>query len=743
MGQNGTLDQAKSLHRMGRLAEAETLYRAVLQAQPGELEAMEGLGILLFHLGRVDEARALFAQAAMLSPNSARLHANLSEVLRTLGRFDDARDEVQKALDLEPGLAQSWNALGLLEYDQRRFEEALRAYEQAIRLSPRFVPALINLGTALVSLHRRAEAAEALRAAIRIQPDSLLALAKLGRVLWELRDPDALDEAETHSRRALALAPGFPDVLETLGHVLRFKGRLGEAIECYTQALKRAPRRLSIHLSLGELLQGSGRGDEAARVFKEAESLDPNDARLRTQLGTLAFARGRFGEAAEEFRAALVFDASLAEAHSGLGLALQEQGLVDEAEGCFREALRSDPGISIPWIALARLQADRGDWDQSCQTARQALALHPNLAEAYWRLAMNLKGALPDSDVHAMQRLREHKYVPHSLRAGLNFALGAVFDSRGLYVQAAEHFEAANALEAAVRAAKNQSFNPEQYSCMIDRVIATFSSDLLARGQGWGDPDPRPVFVVGLPRSGTTLVEQILASHSQVHGAGELRDAISLFNALPGLVGQPSADAFEAMSTLDLDSARQAARRYLATLDRLAPAGARRVVDKMPDNFHLLGMIALLWPKARVIVCSRDLRDIALSCWQTSFATNPWTNRWDHIARRFADHERLLAHWKRTRPVAWLDVVYEELVRDLEAQARRLITFLGLEWEPACLEFHKTRRIVRTASQLQVRAPIHTRSVGRWRRYESTLQPLIEAFRQFGIDAEKAAHASH
>ena len=241
----------------------------------------------------------------------------------------------------------------------------------------------------------------------------------------------------------------------------------------------------------------------------------------------------------------LALDATFAEAHHGLGLALHEQGLLEEAEGSYREAIRIDPALAAPWVALARLQAERGDWDESCQTARQILALRPNVADAYWRLAINLKGALPDRDIEAMQSLLEHKYVSHSLRAGLHFALGAVFDARGMHGQAAEHFDAANGLQTAVMAAKGQSFDPNHYSRMIDRVIAAFSPALLARGRGWGDPDPRPVFVVGLPRSGTTLVEQVLASHSQVHGAGELHDAINLFSALPELVGQPGGDPFE------------------------------------------------------------------------------------------------------------------------------------------------------------------------------------------------------
>jgi tetratricopeptide (TPR) repeat protein len=568
-----------------------------------------------------------------------------------------------------------------------------------------------------------------------------LDLAKQAQILLELKDPDLLDEAEDHLRRALALAPGSATVLTQLGRVFGAQGRFNEGLACFKQAIGQAPRDVSIRLSVAELLSGCGRFDEAERVLAGAELLDSNDARLHAQLGKLAIARGRFAEAGRHFRAALALDTTLAEARSGLGLALEGQGQFDEAENCFLDALSSNPSLTAPLIALAKLQADRGDFEESCRSARQALTRCPNLAEAYWRLAMNLKAALPDSDIRAIERLRDHKYVSHGLRAGLGFALGAVFDARGLYDQAAEHFAAANAVKAAVKVAKGQSFDPDQYSVSIDRIITTFTPVLLVRCRGWGDPDPRPVFVVGLPRSGTTLVEQILSSHSQVHGAGELRDALNLFNALPELTGRPGIDAFEAASTLGPDSARAVARRYIAALDRLAPSTAQCVVDKMPDNFLMLGLIAMLWPEARVIVCRRDLRDIALSCWQTPFSTNPWTNQWEHIARRFADHQRLLAHWNRAKPVAWLDVSYEELVRDVEGHARRMIAFLGLEWEPGCLEFHKTQRVVRTASQVQVREPIHTHSVGRWQRYESTLQPLIEAFKRFGVVPEEGASA--
>jgi hypothetical protein len=279
--------------------------------------------------------------------------------------------------------------------------------------------------------------------------------------------------------------------------------------------------------------------------------------------------------------------------------------------------------------------------------------------------------------------------------------------------------------------------DPNGESAFTDQMIAAFSTEFLAHGRGWVTPDSRPVFVVGLQRSGTTLVEQIIASHPQIHGAGELRDVGQIFHDLPQIVGPAARDSFDALNRLGPDSATRAARFLLERFDELAPSTATRVVDKAPDNIRFLGLIALLWPGARVIVCDRDLRDVAVSCWLAGYAVL-WSHQWEHIARRFAVYQQMLSHWQRTRPLEWLDVRYEHLVDNLEDDARRLIDFVGLEWDPACLQFHETRRVVRTPSMAQVRQPIHSQSVGRWRHYEMNLQPLFRACEAHGVELSKS-----
>jgi Flp pilus assembly protein TadD len=510
-----------------------------------------------------------------------------------------------------------------------------------------------------------------------------------------------------------------------------------ESLKAYQQSLRVDPRRVAPFFHIGQLLQQASRFDEAAAIYDRARAFDADDPRLHINLGTLALARDQHEQAVNSYRRAIELEPLSAEAQHGLGMAHLDQGRLDLAEAAFREALRLNPISAMSRSALARIQAERGDLDGSCASAREALALRPNHAEAYSRLAANLKGRLPESEVQAITRLIDHKSLPPAGRSMLRFGLAAVYDARGLYREAAALLDGANQLQAAAKASRGPAYDPGYHSAFIDRVIAAFTPVALACARGWIDPDPRPVFVVGLPRSGTTLVEQILASHRQIHGAGELYLVHRVFQDLPQLVGQPSSEPIAAFAVLGPESARAASRRYLDGVAAIAPPAAERVVDKMPDNIRLLGVIAVLWPGARVIVCGRDLRDIAVSCWQTGFEANPWANHPDQIAQRIADHERLMQHWRATRPLEWLDVRYEDVVDDLETSARRMVEFVGLEWDPACLEFHKTRRVVRTASVAQVREPIYPHSVGKWRHYAPYLGPLFEALKRQGIAVDR------
>jgi hypothetical protein len=322
----------------------------------------------------------------------------------------------------------------------------------------------------------------------------------------------------------------------------------------------------------------------------------------------------------------------------------------------------------------------------------------------------------------------------------LLFGLAQVLDARGEYAEAAACLAEANALALEQRHQQGHGYDPGAHSRFVDQLLRGFTPELFSRLAGAGDDTRLPVFVFGLPRSGTTLVEQVLASHSQVHGAGELRLARQVFESVPAVLGRED-DVQACLNVLDAAHVRELSRRHLeglnvaasfqlAAQDRqvgnLPPrATTDRVVDKMPDNYLYLGLLALLFPGATFIHVRRDLRDVAVSCWMTNFRSIRWANDTEHLAGRFRDYRRMMGHWRAVLPVPMHEVVYERLVDDFEAEARRLITACGLAWEPACLRFHQTTRPVRTASVTQVRQPLYRSALARWRRYETALADLF------------------
>ena len=256
-------------------------------------------------------------------------------------------------------------------------------------------------------------------------------------------------------------------------------------------------------------------------------------------------------------------------------------------------------------------------------------------------------------------------------------------------------------------------------------MMQAFGQDFFTAMAGAGQPTRRPVFIFGLPRSGTTLIEQVLASHSRVHGAGELRLGRQSFEAVPAFLKRTEM-SLSCIPHLNPDAVRCLAEKHLAALSRQDSGRAERVVDKMPDNYMYLGFLATLFPQAAFIHCRRDLRDVAVSCWMTDFRSIRWAKDPEHIAARFQQYRRLMDHWHAVLPVPIHEVDYENVVADIEAVARSLLEACGLDWEPACLDFHRTRRVVRTASVVQVREPIYNRSVARWKHYEHELAGLFE-----------------
>jgi tetratricopeptide (TPR) repeat protein len=463
--------------------------------------------------------------------------------------------------------------------------------------------------------------------------------------------------------------------------------------------------------------------DEALGRYQQALALEPKSARFLCNLASALHEQDRDADALAHCRRALESDPSYAEAHALLGALREEEGDLDGALAAYQEAVRLKPDSAGARLGQGQIHAERGEVDAALACCREALRHEPRNPAAYAFLATSLGRKLPEDDLEATLCLLSGS-MSEQQRSGLRYGLAHVLAGRGRHAEAAEHLRQANALRLQTLIRQGKGYDPGGHDRFVAQLLTSFGADYFVRVQGWGLDSDLPVFIVGLPRSGTTLTEQVLASHSQVQGAGELRLARETFEAIPAILSLQVA-AVDCPGRYSRAAVETAARRHLQGLRRLART-ARRVVDKMPDNYLYLGLLATLFPRARFIHTRRDVRDTALSCWMTNFKEITWACDLEHIASRVLAYERLMAHWRRVLPVPLLEVDYEETVADAEGVARRLVAWCGLDWEPACLEFHKSRRPVRTASVTQVRQPIYQHSVGRWKNYGEALAPLLE-----------------
>jgi tetratricopeptide (TPR) repeat protein len=712
------LHRALQHHKQGRLDEAALLYHAILAAQPGHLEALHLLGVVAHQ--RCDHARAteLIGRAIAGNPDNATYHANLAEAYRAMGRLEQAVASCRAALRLRPHYREAANNLGLALLGQGKTDDAIAQFREAFRLKPDYAMACNNLGNAL-RLHGDLKEAEMhFRRAVEMAPSLAEARSNLGQLLLERHQPH---EALTHLEAAVCLRPDLAEAHNNLGNALREAGRTAAARQAYARALQLNPHLAMTYNNMGQALQGENALDDARCWYERALQLDPDSARFHCNLAGLLAEQENYDAAADGYRRALRLDPAYAEAHCGLGGVRHEQGVFAEAQAHYHEALRWNPDLPGAHVALGRVREELGDPAGAENCWRTALRYDPRHAGAAAQLATFLRDKLPDEDLAALRDLLADPDLPDVRRAALQFGLAQVLDARGAYDEAAELLEQTNALALAVARRRGQGYDPAEHARFVAGMMATCTPAFFERVRGFGLDSERPIFIVGLPRSGTTLTEQILASHSQVFGAGELRLARDDFEALASQVDA----ALQALARLDRATTCRIGEQHLGRLQELN-ADRPRVADKMPDNYLYLGLLAALFPRAKFIHCRRDLRDVAVSCWMTNFRQIRWANDPDHIAARFEEYRRLMDHWRRVLPVPLQEVDYEETVTDLEGVARRLVDWCGLDWEPACLAFHEGQRPVRTASVSQVRQPIYQRSVARWKNYESALCALFD-----------------
>lgn len=640
--------------------------------------------VALINSGQIAQAEAVCRAAVERNRQDVNMTALLGATLFKSGKNQEAEKYLRLSTELAPNFAKPWSDLGHLLVETRRPEEAVTVLENAVRLDPGEGDAWFNLGKARAMLGLGPQADEAFEKSFELNPErKALAYAA------EHQQAGRLEEAEKAYREILANNPKNVDALRLLGTLAMKAGREHEAESLFRRAIAYAPDYVEAHIVLGRCMKEQHRLQDAIQSFETAIALEPDNVQANFMLASVLAPAARTYDAIDAYRKVISIKPQHPGAWLGLGHSLKTVGLQAEAIEAYRECIRLKPGNG----------------------------------ETYWSMA-NLKTyQLTDEDISAMQAQVARKDMDEDLdiqsRVNFLFALAKAYEDRHDYEQAWTLYEEGNSTQR-----MEENYDPVQTEVMNDALIEVFDNRFLQQHGGQGNPSPEPIFIVGLPRSGSTLLEQILASHSMVEGTAEL----PYINSVSASLNRNRADGVNyprAVKELRAEHFHRLGQDYLDLARIHRTGGKPRFIDKMPNNFPSIGLMHLILPNAKIIDARRYPMDSCLSCYRQLFARGQsFTYDQTDIGEYFLQYQRMMDYWHEVLPGRCLTVQYEDLVVDFENQVRRLLEYCELPWEENCVRFYETERPVRTASSEQVRQPVYTRSINFWRNYESHLDEL-------------------
>jgi tetratricopeptide (TPR) repeat protein len=615
-------------------------------------------------------------------------------------------------LKKNPGDANFLCLSAMANVAMKNFAIAKQRVDEAMRLFPDFALAHETFGDLMMIQGRSAEGLRAYEQALRLDPTRSIIHDKIGRV-----------KALVASGGDVPAAPDRP--------TMPFEAEIGRALEhersgdpqsaemVYRDILKKDPRHIEAARLLAGIAAGNKRFRDAEVFLKRVVELAPDYTRAWVDLANIQRELDKFSDAIESASAVLRLAPASAESHMVYATAIGMAGDHEGAIAAYQQALDIAPRRAAVFCGMAHHQKTIGRQEEAIASYRRAIAVKPDHAEAYWSLA-NLKTfRFEDAEVEAMHELLKSTDLADESRAQIHNALGLEYENRKDYALAFENFESCNQVRR-----KSETYDPVDTESTHDRIIKLFDGEFISRNAGVSAAAVTPILVVGLPRSGSTLIEQILASHSQVDGTHELGDLSRAVQTVRRRSRKHSRFP-EALTDLSIDEWRSIGEEYLARTE-IFRGGSPFFVDKNPNNFIYAGVLKLALPNCKIVNARRHPLDSCFGSFKQLFASGqPFTYDMTELGEYYLQYARLMDHWHSVMPGFVLDVQYEEVVADLESQVTRILDYCGLPFEEQCLRFHETERAVKTASSEQVRRPIYSSSVNLWRNYEAHLDELV------------------
>lgn len=682
------IQQAEKLRSQNNLLESLEVYKKICKLDKNNLNAWMIYGSVAGNVNKLDVAESAFRQACKIQTTFGKQHELLLQVL-------ELRGSLNKAIGVLLGFSESKTEptdialrIGVLYGKAENFEDSITWLKK-------YIAAIDNNAYAY---HCIASAYQA---------------------------TNNLEEAERQFKNALSINPNDHVVLNNYAALLQKMAKTEQAIEAYRQSIASNNQYPISQYNLADLLLLLGETDEALELFTNAVSLKPDYIEALVGQGRCYHASNVHLYAIEVFKKAIDINPSFQNAYIHIAHTQISLAQFDDAIKSLNTAIELDPSNITAQCTLSEVYEKRGEYIKSEEIIRPLLSTHSDHKDvviAYSSLCKKLDEC--DKAVELINQAAKNNLLPPLAKASLHFKAGKILDSMKKYDDAFGHFASAN---------KEQSFNYDSNTSRraLENVTTLFSSDAIESLQKSSVDSKAPIFVVGMPRSGTTLVEQILASHPEVYGAGELPYMTTLSRRVAGdfFTGAESVHAF---SNIEINYLNTLTSQYIqTTMEKVG--NETFFTDKMPHNFQLIGIINILFPESRIINCTRNPIDNCLSINFSEFnSMHSYANDLANLAEYYTGYyQNLMTHWGVANRLPLYNIAYEDLVENQEAESRKLLEFCGLDWHDECLNFHKSNRDVATISYDQVRQPIYKRSVARWRNYEKHITPLIEHFQEY------------
>jgi tetratricopeptide (TPR) repeat protein len=635
-------------------------------------------------------------------------------------RFEQAEVLLQALVDQVEDAAEQTEALYLLAVTQRYGGAPARALESLQRLleiQPDHPRAHQELGHGRFALGHMAQAERAYTRAVGLNPG----LKASWRKLLELRRDAGQEKPALVAERQLEFLERLPPELLAVTNLI-YEGELHKAEQVCREFLQQHKHHIEAMRLLAEIALRLGIYDDAEFLLESCVELAPDYRPARIDYLNLLIRKTRFAAALEQINVVLAEQPNHPGLRTSLGTTLVGLGRFDDGIAAYQQVLTEYPDNWQVWLLLGHAQKTVGDFSAAIASYQRAYSERPDFGDAYWSLANTKTYRFSDAELEQIESYRQQASTGVDDRIHLCFAAGKAREDRGDFSAAFAHYQQGNALKK-----RQVRYDPAQIERRVEAQMQTCTAELFARRAGSGCPRPDPIFIVGMPRAGSTLLEQILASHSMVDGTMELHEILALAQRLRGRTAERTGRYPAILQDIDDEYLRQFGERYLEST-RVYRGDAAFFTDKMPNNFLHVGLIRLILPNARIIDARRDPMACCFSNFKQLFGEGQEFSYGLHeVGRYYQAYVRLMDHWDQVLPGFVLRVMHEDVVDDLEAQVRRILAFCGLPFEAACLRFHDTERDIRTPSSEQVRQPIYRSGLDQWRNFEAFLSPLEDA----------------